>query len=103
MVDLLQNTLAARGLKSLTPWFKKPDISSAFDDVVTYRIPDVSELYGIFLAGWDYMQAQLNKASAPWTDENSDAYVIEKTINDLVEKSIRNFEIRERWSNVAAN
>lgn len=103
MVTLIQETLKARGQKQLEQWFTVPDLTASFDDVVTYRIPDVQELYGIFLAGWDYLHSQLENRSAPWIDDGVDAYTIEKTVNDLVEKSIRNFEIRERWANVTSN
>lgn len=102
-VDLLQATLKARGLKELAKWFVSPDVNASFNDVVTYRIPNVQELYGIYLAGWDYLQDQLENRTAPWVDDNVDAYTIEKTVNDLTEKSIRNFEIRERWADVATN
>lgn len=103
MVDLIQSALTARGQKQLAQWFTVPDVTASFDDVVTYRITDVKELYGIFLAGWDYLHNQLEQRTAPWVDGSVDAYTIEKTVNDLTEKSIRNFEIRERWADVTAN
>lgn len=103
MVLIIQETLQARGQKKLDQWFALPDIGASFDDVVTYKIPNVSELYGIFLAGWDYLHDQLENRTAAWVDGDVDAYTIEKTVNDLVEKSIRNFEIRERWADVIAN
>lgn len=102
-VDLIQAALGARGQKQLAQWFTKPDVTDSFNDVVTHIIPDTQELYGVFLAGWDYLHDQLEHRTAPWVDDGVDAYTIEKTVNDLVEKSIRNFEIRERWANVSAD
>jgi len=103
MVDLLQAALKARTGKCLSTRFKKPNISSALDDVVTYKINDDAELFGIFLAGWEYLHGQLEERTAPWIDAKVDSYIIEKTVNDLIEKSIRNFEIRERWKDVASD
>lgn len=103
MVTLIQKTLKARGQKQLAQWFTVPDITASFDDVVTYQISSIPELFGIFLAGWDYLHNQLENRTAPWVEGGVDAYAIEKTVNDLIEKSIRNFEIRERWGDVAAN
>lgn len=103
IVNLIQATLKARGQRELAQWFNVPDLTASFNDVVTYRISNVEELYGIFLAGWDYLQNQLLNRTAPWADECVDAYTIEKTVNDLIEKSIRNFEICERWADVTAD
>ena len=103
MVDLLQAALKARTEKCLSTRFKKPDISSALNDVVTCQINDDAELFGIFLAGWEYLHDQLEKPTAPWIDAEVGSYIIEKTVNDLIEKSIRNFEIRERWKDVASD
>ena len=65
--------------------------------------PDAAELYGIFTGGWDYLFDQISNRTAPWIDNGADVHGIERTVNDLVEKSIRNFEIRERWKSVAVN
>lgn len=103
LVDLLQAALKARTGKTLSTRFKRPNISSSLNDVVTYRIENDSELYGIFLAGWEYLHAQLKDKTTPWIDKDIDDYEIEKTVNDLVEKSIRNFEIQERWADAATD
>lgn len=103
IVDLFQMTLQKRSLQTLQPRFTEPDVRGAFDDVVTYRIKDVQELYGIFSSAWDYLHDQVENKKAPWIDDQIGDYEVEKTVNDLVEKSIRNFEIRERWSGVVAD
>lgn len=103
MVNLFQATLAARGLPSLSPRFKLPDLAVPFDDVLPCRFSEDAELYGVFSGGWDYLYDQIATRAAPWIDDGVDVHGIERTVNDLVEKSIRNFEIRERWNSVAAN
>lgn len=103
MVNLFQSTLAARGLPSLSQRFKFPDIQVPFNDVLPCRFSDDAELYGIFPSGWDYLFDQISNRAAPWIDKDVNVHGIERTVNDLVEKSIRNFEIKERWKSVATN
>ncbi|MBF9035206.1 hypothetical protein HKCCE2091_13250 [Rhodobacterales bacterium HKCCE2091] len=98
IVGLFQKTLAARGLPPLSAKFKIPNISSNLDDLRTISIEDEAVLFGVFPASWDYVMSQIEAPTAPWADPGVSPYVIEKTVNDLVEKSIRNFETRERWS-----
>jgi hypothetical protein len=102
-VELVQRSLASRGLASLKSRFALPSISGKFDDALTYRISSTDELYGMFPAAWAYFEAQLTARSASWIDERYTEYDIEKTINDLTEKSLRDFEIRERWASVPSD
>ncbi|WP_288938808.1 hypothetical protein [uncultured Roseovarius sp.] len=97
MVALLQKACSIRTGKELEARFSNPNIEASFDDVLTYEIKDDSELFGIFLAGWEYLDTQINDRTASWIDGNITISGIEKTVNDLVEKSIRNYEIKERW------
>jgi hypothetical protein len=102
VVDLFQDALANLGLPNLAVRFSEPDVT-CFDDVLTCRLRDESELYGLFLSSWNYLEVQLQKRTAPWITDDATTYTIEKTVNDLTEKSLRNFEISERWSDVIAN
>ncbi len=102
-VDILQNALNKRTGKTLKIRYEVPDPRGSFDDVLTYRIQNIEELYGIFIAGWDYLHNQLQNKTAPWIDGDVSDGAIEKTVNDLVEKSIRNFELVEKWNNAAPN
>lgn len=102
-VDLVQRSLTNRGLPNLSPRFSAPELSGQFDDALTYRVSSTEELYGMFPAAWDYHEKQLATRSASWTDVNDTEHEIERTINDLTEKSLRDFEIRERWADVSSN
>lgn len=102
-VDILQDACEKRTGKRLAPQFKIPDLVRSFNDVLTYRIMDEGELYGMFSAGWDYLHDQLTAKNAPWVEVGTGVPEIERTVNDLVEKSVRNYEIRERWNDGAAN
>jgi hypothetical protein len=102
-VDILQDACERRTGKRLVPRFRLPNLASSFNEVLTYRIQGDDELYGMFSAGWDYLHDQITFKTAPWIEVGTGVPEIEKTINDLVEKSIRNFEIRERWDDGVAN
>lgn len=103
MVNILQSALANQNQPLLAVRFSIPDVVKRFDDVLTYKISGVDELYGIFAASWDYLHDNMDSRTAPWITNNTNEFVIEKTVNDLTAKSIRNFEITERWKNVPDN
>lgn len=102
-IDLLQKATLARTGQTLAPKYQNLDLTPAFHDVLTFRLNDEGQLFGIFPAGWDYLHNQLGKRDAPWIDAGVSADGIEKTVNDLVEKSIRNFEIKRKFDDVAGN
>ncbi|MEX3313999.1 hypothetical protein [Sulfitobacter sp. PS-8MA] len=97
---LLKKAFKIRTGGELEPKYSVPEISNFFDDVLTYPIGSKRELFGLFQASWRYLEAQLDKPTAPWIEAQTSEFIIEKTVNDLTEKSLRNYEVRERWSNV---
>lgn len=103
IVDLFQGVLKNMKQPALECHFDIPKINDQFDDALTYKIENIGELYGIYDASMTYLHDQLNNRTANWIDDTATDYTIEKTINDLTEKSIRNFEIRERWQGVIAD
>ena len=103
VVDLFQNVLTVRGLPTLEKRFRIPEVTRHFDDALTYPIQNREELFGLFPASWDYLENQLVKRDAAWISENVTEFEVEKTINDLTEKSLRNFEVRQRWAETDAN
>lgn len=102
-VELIQATLTARGLPSLAVQYTDPDLKAQFDDALTYRIESEAELFGIFGASWKYLFEQTVTRDAPWIDGTATEADIETTVNDLTEKSIRDFEIMERWKSVTTD
>lgn len=94
----IKAALKALNLPELKIRFSVPDVVTAFDGVLVYKIQDDAELFGIFKASWDYLEHQVNSPAAPWALGGISQPEIEKTVNDLTEKSIRNYEIRERWA-----
>ena len=97
MISALNESRIDKSGNELIVRFSSPEIANSFEDMLTYRIESDEELFGIYDSGWKYLHNQLEKRDAPWNAETATPYEIEKKINDLVEKSIRNFEIRERW------
>ena len=102
IVNLLQDALSARKQEVLKVRFIEPNVD-CFNDVLTCKISNLEELYGIFLSSWKYLHNQIDDRSAPWITADADASTIEKTVNDLTGKSLRNYEIVERWKNVSSD
>lgn len=95
IIDLFQTVLNARGLGKLEMAFSVPDISEAFGNVRPYTIQSDKELHGIFEAGATYLKQVLANPTSPWLEAGE--ATTERLINDLVEKSIRNSMILNRW------
>lgn len=103
MVDMLQVACKARTGQILSVKSTVPTINTSFDDVLTYNINSEAELFGLFQSGWTYLEENLKNRIAPWIDKQTTIPDIERTVNDLIEKSLRNYEIKERWSNGTNN
>lgn len=95
IIDLFQTVLAARSLRKLEIAFSVPDVSEAFGNVRPYAIQNDMELHGMFEAGATYLKQILANPTSPWLEAGDAA--TERLINDLVEKSIRNSMILNRW------
>ncbi|KRQ02750.1 hypothetical protein AOQ72_06630 [Bradyrhizobium yuanmingense] len=101
LIPLFQTCLQHLGLPPLQIEHSAPVLRPAFDDIRTHAIANKSELHGIFNAAWEYLEDALDNRSAPWIAPNSTIAEIERVVNDLTEKSIRNASIRERWDSGA--
>lgn len=66
--------------------------SSDFIELVPQDINNVEELHGIFKLGWDFWNSK--NCSIPTVISKKDKYLI---INNLIEKSISIFSIRQAW------
>lgn len=98
LIDLFQKSVAKLGLRKLDINFIVPDVSTAFDNARPYAIQNEAELHGIYIAGTNYLrQAQVPKTSINQWAEAAGEDTTERIINDLVEKSIRNNIIVDRW------
>jgi hypothetical protein len=96
VVELFQQSLGAVGAPSLAARFDRPDVTASFSDIRPYDISSVRELHGLFSSAWEYLIETLDSKPG-WAAGAADAR-IELIINDLTEKSLRNFAIMERWA-----
>ncbi|WP_416355820.1 hypothetical protein ACLNGM_17030 [Aureimonas phyllosphaerae] len=99
VVDQFNAILQERGLPSLHTRFALPDVAAAFDDIRPCSIASDQELYGIFPAAQAYLAEILEDRRPSWSDWSRQS--ANRTINDLVEKSIRNMDLKEKWRNAA--
>lgn len=95
VVNLYQDILNKRGLPALAQRFSVPSIDATFDDFRPYGISNDAEMHGMYIAGWDYYENALNNKNPVWN--GAEERIINRTINDLVEKSIRNRMILQQW------
>lgn len=96
IVELFQETLAALTLPSLGIFYTSPNIIDSFDNVRPYAIKDPRELHGIYDAAWSYLCEIWHTPRTQWAQ--LEQFRREQSVNDLVEKSIRNYMIQEKWS-----
>jgi hypothetical protein len=103
LVTLFQTCLSLLQRPQLSKVFSIPDIGPSFDDIRPYIIKSEQELHGIFAAAWDYLTQALDARAAPWIKPATTEVDIERVVNDLTEKSIRNLSIRQRWASGATS
>ncbi|ATP92090.1 hypothetical protein VI35_20290 [Aeromonas caviae] len=82
-------------LPSLTACQLTPDISDAFDNARPYRINSRDEMHAFVNSGWEYLCSAKTTPRGCWSGFAPD--LVEGKINDLVEKSIRNYILMEKW------
>ncbi|GBF31576.1 hypothetical protein MnTg04_01537 [bacterium MnTg04] len=101
LIKMINLALSGLGLPELALRYTAPDLESTFGNVRPYDVRNVEELHGMFEAGWHFLgEASLQK-SPPWNAVRIGE--VERIINDLMEKSIRNFMIQERWQRAATD
>jgi hypothetical protein len=76
--------------------YSLPNISNAFDNKRPITIKNDKELHGVIIAGWTYLINNMSNNSKSWG--SIEEYESFKIINDLIEKSIRNYMIEVQWA-----
>lgn len=94
-IDIYQSALAGLSLAPLTVRYATPDVARCFDNMRPYAIKSEKELHGILDAGWEYLARAHQKDHSPWKE--LEEHEIDRIINDLIEKSVRNWMITEKW------
>lgn len=98
VVDMFQMVLNQLGVPLLAPQFREPDINEAYGDLKIYITGDMEEIHGLFGASWNYLFRILRSGANPWGVAQLSEGEIEEVVNDLTEKSIRNYSIRRAWN-----
>lgn len=78
--------------------FILPDVASHFTDVRPCEIQSIEELHGIFPAALAFMKAPMFLAEASQQKVFRSKQEVPILVNDLTEKSIRNFMIKRTWN-----
>lgn len=99
--DMFASALKALNLPELKIYHIKPNVDDCFDNFRPYPIASDNEVHGIFTAAWEYLEKTLANPQGMWKSLRENQ--IEKIINNLVEKSIRNRMVTERWKNGSSN
>lgn len=100
LTDAFNLALTARAQPRLQLRFSRPAVDGCFDAIRPVPINCDAEVHGILDAAWGYLDRAAERRAEPWT--SLDDLEIERVINDLVEKSIRNRMILEQWNREAA-
>lgn len=95
IVDMLQDALKIRGMRPLTKRFSAAGVDHCFGGVRPCTPKSDEEIYGVFLEAWDFLNRM-------WTSPVRDylhltPFAIERVVNDLTEKSIRNYMVTSDW------
>jgi len=102
IIDTFQAALAALGLPTLQVAFKPVAVTADFDDVRTFVASSIEEVFGLFDSAWNYLFDAIDKSRNPWNFQSASAGDIANLTNDLTEKSIRNFAIRQMWDDASS-
>ncbi len=99
LVDDFNRILDLRKLPLLEIKYTEPDIEEAFNDIKPYAIANNKELHGMNMIGRAFLKKAMQQTAEPWKSmpENK----VSQIINDLVEKSVRNKMLKEKWGNAS--
>lgn len=97
LIDAFQAVLNQLNLPPLQIRYKVPAAAAFFDNMRPVKIAVPEEIHGIYIAATDYVAAKRTKADGVWSGQPMREIV--RIVNDLVEKSIRSYDIQGRWVN----
>lgn len=100
LIDAFNTALRARSQPNLGIRFSRPHVDECFTDIRPVVLNSDAEVFGILDSAWDYLDRAAARNTSPW--KKLDESEIERIINDLVEKSIRNRMMSEQWKACAS-
>ncbi|QND48917.1 hypothetical protein HB780_25510 [Rhizobium lusitanum] len=97
LIDAFQQALNQLGMPSLQVRYHRPNVAKYFDNMRPVTFSSPNEIHGVYVSGFEYMEDKRQQQTGVWIGQSPKEVV--RIVNDLVEKSIRNFDIGERWKN----
>jgi len=95
VVTAFNQALTARRLPTLNLRYRPVEVSGPFKAIRPVKIGSIEEVHGILGSAWEFLDSAADQAQDPWNRMAPGE--VERVVNDLVEKSIRNWMIREKW------
>lgn len=92
--DMFNVALQTLGFPELRIRHVVPDVSEAFGNVRPYPITSDEERFGLLTAGWKFLERAPTLPSWRSMSEHD----VERSVNDLVEKSLRSHMIVKKWA-----
>lgn len=99
VIDYFNLALNGLNLSPLSIRNERPEVMDVFDQVRPVAVQSEAELHGLFEAGWHALNEAQRRDRNPWN--RLSAGDVERIVNDLTEKSIRNYMIRQKWGDEA--
>ncbi len=99
IVDLFQQALKARGLGALSARYAASNASTVFESVRPCSPSSDGEIFGLFKEGWSFLHKTWNARGTNY--KSLSEAEVERVVNDLTEKSIRNRIVKEDWDATA--
>lgn len=103
VIDAFQQALQIRGADSLKVRFEMVDVAEALDDIRPIKVTSSKELHGLFPSVWGYLEDVRGRKRPAWNARDLDYPAIDRAVNDLLEKSIRNQSCVEMWQHATSN
>lgn len=100
VIELFRRTLQTRGMPELVRRYERPELEKRFANFVPCTIRSKAEVHGIFEAGLEFLVGQLASRIGSWSAIED--YGVTRIVNDLTEKSIRSFAIKEGWKSATS-
>lgn len=97
IIDMFNTVLKNNNYPLLQHTMMNMDIEGSFENIRPYKIKNKEELHAFIGKSWTFLQNMVNSPKDKWACIPK--IQIEKSVNDLVEKSLRNYMIVSKWDN----
>jgi hypothetical protein len=95
IVDLMNAALVSRKLPILSNKLEEPKVETQFLDLRPVDLQSVQQVHGLIPAAWSFYKNRGNWKSPPWS--SIPTHKAFNLINDLTEKSLRNYDLVRKW------